>query len=175
MSVILSFWPVQEFAVMNAHLVTMEIPGRWVGSVNPVIATTTSMRWTQSRVMPEPANACTACTTARAPPARTASWVTTAMPCSRTAGVSALVSPGLLGSHLYTCDLTIEWPHWNTDQFLLDVGKMSITTCWVDKIFYVILILEIIEFKLWYPYYVDMLIESLKKLRQTCIKFQSSW
>lgn len=84
--------PLQVVAVMSAHLVIMVTPARWAGSVSPVSATTTLTHWTQNPAMPEPASVSGAFTTVRAPPARAASWVTMAMPCYRTAGVSTQCS-----------------------------------------------------------------------------------
>lgn len=80
---------------MSAHQVIMETPGRLGGTANLVIATTTLMFWTPSRVMLSQASACAACITVRALPARTASWVTMATLCSRTAGVSSLLGSGV--------------------------------------------------------------------------------
>lgn len=110
-------------AVKSAHQVTLETLGTWGGSVSPVSVITTSMCWTQSRVMPELASACAAYTTARAPPARIANWVTTATPWYRTAGVSALVSLGII----YSCGLTIELHHCNIGRWGLDL--IILTKC----------------------------------------------
>lgn len=75
----------EVLAVTSAHLVTMGTPERQGASVSPVSATTTSTCWTPSPATPGLASVCAACTTAKAPPATTANWVTTATPCCRTA------------------------------------------------------------------------------------------
>ena len=80
--------PPQVLAAMSAHLVTMETLVRWGVSVNRVSATTTLTCWTQSLATLKPGSVCAACTTARAPPARAANWVTTATRYCRTAEVS---------------------------------------------------------------------------------------
>lgn len=108
--------PFQVLVVTSAHRVTMETLVSRGGSVSPVSATTTLTCRTHSLVMLKPASVWTACTTVRVPPARTANWVTTAMLCCRTAGVSTLCLLGYRGSHIHCCDLRTLWSHWNRDQ-----------------------------------------------------------
>lgn len=84
------FYCRQELAVMSAHLVTMETPGKWAESVSLVSATTTLTCWTRIPATPKLASVCSACITVKAQPARAASWVTMATLHCKTAGVSTL-------------------------------------------------------------------------------------